>query len=296
MYLIIGGSGYFGRYFIKSIQEKTSDDIVATCRCPGEDSPRLSWRAFEIRDRAGADRLADEFGSCENLKIIVLAAFHHPDKVQEDPAAAWSVNVTALSYFVNRFQNAKAVFYSSTDSVYGNSNDGYRFKETDGLNPVNIYGREKAAAEGIVRWMPLGQGKVVRFPFLIAPSLVPGRPHFYDKIVDDFRNGKTVEMFSDSYRSSLSFATAAELTVELAERPDLKELPSVINICGDEALSQYDVGLMIADKLGVSRDLVKPVRIADHAEIFKTARASSTIMDNSLLKSVLGLQKVELKL
>ena len=296
MYLIIGGSGYFGRYFIKSIQEKTSDDIVATCRCPGEDSPRLSWRAFEIRDRAGADRLADEFGSCENLKIIVLAAFHHPDKVQEDPAAAWSVNVTALSYFVNRFQNAKAVFYSSTDSVYGNSNDGYRFKETDGLNPVNIYGREKAAAEGIVRWMPLGQGKVVRFPFLIAPSLVPGRPHFYDKIVDDFRNGKTVEMFSDSYRSSLSFATAAELTVELAERPDLKELPSVINICGDEALSKYDVGLMIADKLGVSRDLVKPVRIADHAEIFKTARASSTIMDNSLLKSVLGLQKVELKL
>lgn len=296
MYLIIGGSGYFGRYFIKSILEKTSDDIVATCRCPGEDSERLSWRSFEIRDRAGADRLADEFGSRDDLKIIVLAAFHHPDKVQEDPAAAWSVNVTALSYFVNRFQNAKAVFYSSTDSVYGNSIDGYRFKETDELNPVNIYGREKAAAEGIVRWMPLGQGRVVRFPFLIAPSLVPGRPHFYDRIVDDLKSGKTVEMFSDSYRSSLSFATAAELTVGLAERPDLKELPSVINICGDESLSKYDVGLMIADRLGVSRDLVKPVRIADHAEIFKTARASSTIMDNSLLKSVLGLNKVELVL
>ena len=53
---------------------------------------------------------------------------------------------------------------------------------------------------------------------------------------------------------------------------------------------------MIADKIGVSRELVRPARIAEHAEIFRTARASSTIMDNSLLKSVLGLQKVELKL
>lgn len=193
---------------------------------------------------------------------------------------------------MNRFQNAKAVFYNSTDSVYSNGIDGYRFRERDELNPVNIYGREKAAAEGVVSWMPLGQGRVVRFSFLIAPSLVPGRPHFYDRIVEDLKNGKTVEMFSDSYRSSLSFATAAELTVELAERPDLKDLPSVINICGDEALSKYDVGLMIADKLGVSRDLVKPVRIADHAEIFKTARASSTILDNSLLKSVLGFTRL----
>ena len=193
---------------------------------------------------------------------------------------------------MNRFQNAKAVFYNSTDSVYSNGIDGYRFRERDELNPVNIYGREKAAAEGVVSWMPLGQGRAVRFPFLIAPSLVPGRPHFYDRIVEDLKNGKTVEMFSDSYRSSLSFATAAELTVELAERPDLKDLPSVINICGDEALSKYDVGLMIADKLGVSRDLVKPVRIADHAEIFKTARASSTILDNSLLKSVLGFTRL----
>lgn len=296
MYLIIGGSGYFGRYFIKSILEKTSDDIVATSRCPGADSERLSWRSFEIRDRASADRLADEFGGRDDLKIIVLAAFHHPDRVQEDPALAWSVNVTALSYLENRFQNAKAVFYSSTDSVYGNSVDGYRFKESDGLNPVNIYGREKAAAEGIVRWMPMGQGRVVRFPFLIAPSLVPGRPHFYDRIVDDLRNGRTVEMFSDSYRSSLSFATAADLTIDLAERTDLRDLPSVINICGDRALSKYDVGLMIAEKLGVSRDLVKPVRIADHAEIFRTARANSTIMDNSLLKSILDLDKVELEL
>lgn len=137
---------------------------------------------------------------------------------------------------------------STTDSVYGNSVDGYRFEETDGLNPVNIYGREKAVAEGVVRWMPLGQGRVVRFPFLIAPSLVPGRPHFYGRIVDDLKNRKTVEMFSDSYRSSLSFATAAELTMELAERPDLQELPAVINICGDRALSKYDVGLMIADR------------------------------------------------
>jgi len=296
MYLIIGGSGFLGRYFIQSILDKTADDIVATCRCPGADLPRLSWRPFEIRDRQGADTLADEFGARDDLKLIVLAAFHHPDKVQEDPTLAWSVNVTALSYLVNRFPRAKAVFYASTDSVYGNSKDRYRFKESDGLNPVNIYGREKAAAEGIIRWLPSGQGRVVRFPFLIAPSLVPGRPHFYDRIVADLQNGKIVEMFEDSYRSSLNFKTAAELTVALAEQPDIAKVPPIVNVCGDKAFSKYDVGLLIADRLGVSRELVKPIRVADHAEIFKTARASSTLMDNTLLKSILKLGEVKFSL
>ena len=43
----------------------------------------------------------------------------------------------------------------------------------------------------------------------------------------------------------------------------------VLNICGDDALSKYDVGLMIADKLGVSRDLIRAISVGGSSGIFE---------------------------
>lgn len=89
----------------------------------------------------------------------------------------------------------------------------------------------------------------------------------------------------------LDFKTAADLSVRLSllEEP----LPSVINVCGDKDLSKYDIGLMLANKLGVSRQLVKPVKMSENDTVFKTKRAVSTLMDNALVKSVLGIKQIE---
>lgn len=101
-------------------------------------------------------------------------------------------------------------------------------------------------------------------------------------------------MFSDSLRSALDFDCAARLMIQLAEKK--QSVAQVINVCGDEALSKYDIGLRIADKLGVSRSLVKPISIENAEGIFEAKRAASTLMDNSLLKETLGLTEVRLRL
>ena len=141
----------------------------------------------------------------------------------------------------------------------------------------------------------IGYGyNVVRFPFLIGPSLVPDRPHFYDRIVEDLQAGRGVEMFEDSYRSALDFRSAAECMISLMELPG--PVPQIVNICGDEALSKYDIGLRIARKYGISEDSIIPISIHGHQTYFSAARASSTLMDNSRLKELLGLDKVQLRL
>ncbi len=229
--------------------------------------------------------------SYDNVKVVFLAAYHHPDLVNENPQYAWNINVTTLSSCVNQLYFVDRFFYASTDSVYGNSIDGYRFKEKDALNPVNIYGRQKAAAEAVVQYAGFN---VVRYPFLIAPSLVPGKKHFYDQLVSDLMNGKRIEMLADSYRSSLHFDTAARLLVQLCELPG--EIPSVVNICGDDDLSKYDIGLMIAEKSGVSSELVCPITMLENADIFKSPRAQSTLMDNSLIKKLLQLEAIKLSI
>lgn len=296
MYLVIGANGYLGSYIVKNIIELTEECIVATARNVERvaQAPRISWLSCDVANFSQVDAL-EEFikdKSYEKLKVVYCAAYHDPDLVEENPRVAWNINVTALSYFLNKFENVSCLFYPSTDSVYGESVEGYHFKEDDALKPVNTYGRQKIVAEQIVR----GYGyNVVRYPFLISPSLSPVKKHFYDKIVSDLLHGNRLEMFKDSLRSTISFNQAARFLIQLMENYS-DELPKTLNVCGDDDMSKYDVGLLIADKLKVSRENVVPISINEKNGIFQANRASSTLMDNSVLKKILQIKKIELEL
>ena len=290
MYSIIGANGYLGSYIRKVILEDTNEDLICVdMNVPEtENDSRVRWVRCDITDRESVDRVLDELSGYPEVKIVYLAAYHNPDLVQQNPQLAWNINVTSLSYFINKADFAKEIYYPSTDSVYGESNDFYHFKESDPLNPVNIYGHNKCAAEAIL----VHKGRnVVRFPFLISPSLA-GKPHFYDRIVESLKEGRPFDMYADSYRSSLSFENAARLMVALIERGNRHP---IVNVCGDRDLSKYDVGLMVAEREGLDPKLIVPVNMGEIViEGFVTKRATSTLMDNSLLKQILDLEYVDI--
>ena len=292
MYLIIGGAGYLGTNLIRAVLEKTGEEVLATARSlpAGQWDARVTWSICDITDRDSVSQLSEQLAG-RSVKVVVCAAYHHPDAVQQNPREAWNINVTSLSYLLNSLENVERLYYPSTDSVYGESHDGYRFREEDSVNPVNLYGRQKAVAEQLV----IGYGyHVARFPFLIGPSLIPGKPHFYDKIAATISKGQTMEMFEDSYRSALDFKSAAGYIIDLMEHKG--PVPQILNVCGDDALSKYDIGLMIAEKLGVDKNLIVPISIKGEQNIFVAARACSTLMDNVRLKQLLRSEKIRLRL
>ncbi len=290
MYSIIGANGYLGAYMKKVILEDTSEDLICVdLNIPeSEKEDRVRWVRCDITDRERVDEVLAELEKYDDLKIIYLAAYHNPDLVEKNRQLAWNINVTSLSYFINKADFAKAIYYPSTDSVYGESVDFYHYKESDPLNPVNVYGHNKCAAEAVL----VHKGRnVVRFPFLISPSLA-GKPHFYDRIVESLKNNEPFEMYQDSYRSSLSFENAARLTVALIEKGNTHP---IVNVCGDEDLSKYDVGLMIAKMEGFDESLIFPINMGEIVvEGFVSKRATSTLMDNTLLKQILGLEYVDI--
>ena len=290
MYSIIGANGYLGSYIKKVILEETNENLICVDKnVPEKETEnRVRWINCDITDRASVDLVLDELSTHKNLKIVYLAAYHNPDMVEKNPELAWNINVTSLSYFINKASFAKEIYYPSTDSVYGESENFYHFKESDPLNPVNIYGHNKCAAEAIL----VHKGRnVVRFPFLISPSLA-GKPHFYDRIVESLRNNEPFDMYEDSYRSSLSFENAARLLIALIEKGNREP---IVNVCGDKDLSKYDVGLLVAEREGLDPKLIVPVKMSEiTVEGFVTKRATSTLMDNTLLKDVLGLEYVDI--
>jgi dTDP-4-dehydrorhamnose reductase len=294
MYLIIGANGFLGSYFVKNILQDTKDSILATARNvqTAEPRPRVKWMPCDVTDRESVLELNEEIKKCEPCKIIYLAAYHHPDLVEKNPKIAWNTNITALSAFLNIIENVECFFYPSTDSVYGNSEDGKHFCEKDALDPVNRYGRQKATAECLVTAYGY---HVVRYPFLIGHSLSPNKKHFYDSISETIQANRPFEMFADSYRSSLDFDTAAGLLVKLMENYK-DSIPHVLNLSGDDDLSKYDIGLMIAKKYGVSPELIHPITVKEQNGIFEAKRAQSTLLNNALVKKVLGLSSIKIHL
>lgn len=288
MYAVIGANGYLGSYVIKAILENTEDCVIATSRNLERVNKhkRVEWICCDIQSFKNVDAFIDKLSMTDDLKIVYLAAYHHPDLVEKNKYLAWDINVTSFSRFISKTDFAKKFYYTSTDSVYGNSIDGYHFIESDPLNPVNFYGHNKCVAESIV--IHLGRN-VVRFPFLISPSIIY-KPHFYDEIVNTIRRGEKFEMFEDSFRSTLSFENAGNLLVSLMEKRDI---PQVVNICGDKGLSKYEVGVLIAEKEGINPKYIVPVSCTQLKDNFIAQRATSTLMDNHLLKQILALSYID---
>ncbi len=294
MYAVIGASGYLGSYILRHILESTDDTVLATARVPRESTEkRLQWAACDVTKAQDVARLneicAQKAAGGGALKVVYLVAYHHPDLVDRNPGFAWDVNITSLSRFLNQLANVSCLYYASTESVYGESVGGYRFKETDALHPVNRYGVQKSVAEKLVT----GYGyQVVRFPFLIGPSLVPGRKHFYDEIAETITSEKTIDMFQDSYHNVLDFDTAANLLIQIIESK-ARDRPQTLNICSDSAMSKYDVGIRIARRIGADEKYIHPISIRESGGIFEAKRASSTLMDNTAVKSLLGIDSIE---
>lgn len=293
MYIVVGANGYIGSYIVKNILQHTDDKILALGRTIKDNAVhgRVQCMKCDITCGSDIDSLNCRLAKMSAVKVIYLAACHHPDEVKKNAKAAWNTNITALSQFINKTENIDCLFYVSTEMVYGEGNMEYKFTEKDELHPVNLYGIQKKTAEAVI----VGYGyNVVRFPFVIGPSLLPNRKHFYDVIVDTVKNGIEIEMFEDVYKSALDFDTASELLVRLCESYT-KDMPQILNVSGDEVLSKYEIAKKIIKKFHMNQNLVKPVKWEQNHGIFTEARAGCTLLDNSLLKEVLQIPEIRMK-
>ena len=285
--ILILGCGFLGSRTLKTLLDAGETDVLATVRTP-EAAPRLQgaqWTVCDITKPAELRALKARLGDAP-LTVFYFAAFHQVDRLFADPAAGKKVNIEALSAFFGLGLNIEKLFFASTDCVYGENSHAFpAFPENAPLCPVNEYGRQKAAAEAIV----LAHGfTALRFPFLLGPSLC-GKPHFYDKITAALRRGEQVEMIDGMVRSVLSYRQTADLLLRLAHLP-ADALPDVLNVCGDEGLTKYQMGLRLAAHCGCDPALIKKITAEEGKKFFKDARASAAAMDNARLKALLGLE------
>jgi len=135
---VTGSSGLIGRELVNQLQgrhELVEIDIAI-------DQTR--------HDIANAESVATLTGDCEG--IIHLAAVSRVAEAQEFPLRTWASNVTGTHNILDAALNSNRkpwVIHASSREVYGNQ-PRQAIPEDTPMTPLNIYGRSKAAGEGLV--------------------------------------------------------------------------------------------------------------------------------------------------
>lgn len=291
MYVVIGAGGFLGSQIIKSILENTDKKVLASARSEnffGSGNERVIPCIGDVCDKNYLDRLIGEINNTENADIIYTVACHNIDFVAEFPDIAEKMNIDIPGYFTKKIKSFNKLFFTSSDTVYGDR-EAHLFSEDDELCPISVYGRQKAEGEKIFNSVG---GTALRLPLMFSGSATPAKKHFCDIVCENLKNGKEIQLSTGFLRSALDYKTVADIILKLNELP---EIPEKLNIAGDESLSKYDLGLMLAEKLSADKKLVIP---AEYWGEFKTGaqRAECTLLDNSLLKKILNIDSIRIKL
>ena len=285
--ILIVGCGFLGTYLARHISDKTAETVIATVRDIKNAVlfKNVEYIECDITNKDDVARLKSVTDG-KKLTVFWFAACHNIDFIYENKDIAYKININALRYFLNVFDNIERFFFASTDCVYGeNTPDGKGFNELSSLNPVNEYGKQKILAENLVRSKGF---TALRYPFMLGESLGE-KAHFYDKLFNNLKSGVKTEMIDGMHRSVLSYQQAAELTHEVSLADNI---PEVVNICSDSLLTKYELGLALAKKLGAPEELIVKISQEEGQKFFKDKRASCTKMDNTLLKQLTGRKKI----
>lgn len=162
--LITGVAGFVGCHILEYLLENTDWEIVCIVKMSRSGnlnrlesilanetwSKRVTVVRHDLNDPL--DSIHRHIGDVDY--IVHAAADSHVDDSILRPREVFANNslstLSILDYTRKYQQNLKKFLYYSTDEVYGDAPKGFKFKETDVLNPRNPYSAGKAAGEMIV--------------------------------------------------------------------------------------------------------------------------------------------------
>ena len=278
--LVTGASGFLGWNLCHAAQKNW--EVYGTYFSQKVDLPGASLFKTDIRDYQA---IAEVFNAVKPDAVIHTAAASKPNFCQTHPEESYAINVTGsinIARLCSEYNIPCA--FTSTDLVF-NGEDSF-YSEEDPVSPICYYGEQKVAAEIKMREITDAIA-LCRMPLMFGkPS--PVSPSFLQGMISNLKEGKELNLFIDEFRTPAS-GTAAAFGLLLAIE---KEVKGILHLGGNERISRYEFGLLLADILNLPKKLIKPGKQADVVMVAK--RSPDTSLNNS--KAIaLGYQPLSLR-
>jgi dTDP-4-dehydrorhamnose reductase len=239
--LVTGASGFLGWNLCQVARAEW--EVYGTTFSHPTVLPGVTTLQIDLRNFQDLKRLLSEI---QPAAVIHTAAQSKPNYCQTHPDESYIANVTVAENIAGLCADASlSLAFTSTDLVFDGLNPPYQ--ESDRVCPTSIYGEQKAIAEErLLTRYP--QTAVCRLPLMFGlPS--PSASSFIQGFIQALREGKSINLFTDEYRTSVSATTAARgLLLALAR------VEGTLHLGGKERMSRYDFGRLMAEVLDLPAD------------------------------------------
>lgn len=246
--LVLGGTGFLGRYIASAFGDKA---IVHTTSAP-ESTTGQETSNFYFSNNQN-DRVKKFLETQDCGTIINCVALADIERCESDPETAYWIN-SELPGIVSKYSRSRNIKFVqiSTDAVFDGSTS-YR-TEHDKPSPLSVYGKSKLSGEQLV--MANNPGAIIARVNFFGKS--PKGNSLFDFFYNNLRSGVTVSGFTDVYFTPLYAGSLAEVVVELLKR----EQTGIFHLTGDERISKFDFGVLIAEAFNFSASMIEPNTMA----------------------------------
>lgn len=228
--LIVGGSGFLGGELVRQAFAAGHEVVATHLSRPGavDAVDGVEWRRLDMLDRVAVAALV----GAARPDVVVNAAYRQAD---------WAITADGAAHVALAAAAAEArLVHVSSDAVF--SGAAVHYDETCVPDPVNAYGAAKAAAETAVRAI-VPAAVVARTSLIIGDG---GSPQ--EALVHDLAAGRRGGvLFTDDVRCPVHVADLSAALLELA----VSDRAGVHHVAGPEAVSRYELGLLVAERDGL---------------------------------------------
>lgn len=166
----------------------------------------------------------------------------------------------------------------STDQVFDGRADSY--DEASETSPVHVYGRTKVDAErGVMHAHP--DALIIRTSLVIGAS-PSGERSASEALQRRLAVGTRIGLFDDEIRCPVLVDDIAVAIAALLDQP----VDGILHVAGPDAVSRWQMGVALADALGLDRGLIDRTRSADAAIV--PSRPRRLVLETDRLRALVS--------
>lgn len=249
--VVTGASGFLGWNTVRVLVEEGYETVGVFCRHRVEIDGAVAV-GCDLADAASVEEL---LARSRPDVVIHCAARADTGWCRRFPEESHRVNVGATALLAAAcVRHHCRMLFVSTDLVFDGARGSYR--EDDRVNPLCVYGHQKALAESAVREAGPEHG-ICRLPLMFGDG-GPAGSSFLQPLLARLAAGERLPLFVDEYRTPVCARTAAGGLLLAAQTGC-----PLLHLGGRERISRYELGCRIARIWGYSEESLAPVRQRD---------------------------------